>query len=364
MKYTTSLFIAAHLLYGCGLISKNNSSPSTKEEWNDENAPAQLKSRYEVELAKLPLSAELTRKPWTDSYWPTYLGGIAHRWNDPDTADSFSYPLESKRENVVQLSKAALKAMSPAEKYDLLMGRLDYPLVNEERSRTNADAPKWEGLCHGWAPASLAFDEPHPVNARSKLGIDIPFGSSDIKALLTFAQQMSHQARTLGERCNFDLSTDPAHKDDPACRDTNAGSFHIVIANQIGLLQEGFVADVTRDLQVWNQPIYGFKSRLMSESDQVYAHAAPGTVKIATIQTEMLYLAELGAAWDPKPFDAFPSQGRTLEFQYNLELNDRGEIIGGEWLTKERPDFLWIQPRAEFSGYFKPLTELYKRSTR
>jgi Transglutaminase elicitor len=38
---------------------------------------------------------------------------------------------------------------------------------------------------------------------------------------------------------------------------------------------------------------------------------------------------------------------------YDLELNNKGQIVGGEWYTNKHPDFLWLPPadsRAESYG--------------
>ena len=44
-----------------------------------------------------------------------------------------------------------------------------------------------------------------------------------------------------------------------ACADTNAGTFHTVIANMIGIQKIGLVEDRTYDYEVWNQPLRAFK---------------------------------------------------------------------------------------------------------
>lgn len=362
MKYLkSSLMIASLFFHACGVQHRDAGIDvsNLKEAWDANNDPRLLRDRYEVRFASLPLRAELKRKPWTDTYWPSYLGGVANRWNDESGSDSFAYPL-LKREELAAMSLENLKKLSPAEKYDIYVGRTDYPFVNAERSRTNANQPKWYGLCHGWAPASLNFNEPHPIVVESRSGLKIPFGSSDIKALLTYIQQSGRDSRMVGRRCE----SDPSHSNDPACKDINAGSFHVILANQIGIVKAGFVAEIARGSEVWNQPVFGFASTKMGESNQPNRNAAPGTTKIVTIETTMRFIGEIGANWDPRPFDEFPSQESDRKFSYNLELNARGEIIGGEWLTEDRPDFLWTQQRPVFSGYFKAVEGLYQISTK
>ncbi len=38
------------------------------------------------------------------------------------------------------------------------------------------------------------------------------------------------------------------------------------------------------------------------------------------------------------------------ELEYWLDLNSKGEIIGGQWLSYERPDFLWVKKSKGFIG--------------
>jgi hypothetical protein len=327
------------------------------EEWDWYNNPFNLREYYEVRLSSLPITGEVEQKPWSDSYWPSYQGGIADRWNDSSSPDAFTYELHD-RDELVAMTEAQLKKLSPAEKYDILRGSYDYPLVESERSRTSPDDPSWFGLCHGWAPAAINFTEPKPVTVTSVDGIEVPFGSSDIKALLTYAQQDSDDMRFVGQRCN--PGDDP---DSPQCRSVNAGSFHVILANQLGLVGEAFVANIAPRDEVWNQPVFGFKTRVISESASVYPGAAPGTVTIAHVESQMQYISEIGAHWDARPYDRYPNQASSRTYRYKLELNSDGEIIGGEWDDASHPNFLWAQDPPELTGYWQKLAEVYAAAT-
>ncbi len=358
MILTTAL--TAFFMFSCGSSSElTPSDPS--EAWNYQNAPIKLSDEYNAKLADLPLEAQTDIIPWTDSYWPSYKGGLADRWQ---TGESIFEATLNNKNDVQSMSENEIKRLSPAEKYDILIGNYDYPLTRNELGRTNPDQPRWFGLCHGWAPASINFSEPKPVTVTSVDGIVIPFGSSDIKALLTFLQQHNRSAsatRFLGERCNANIKDDPSAADRPECRDTNAGSFHISIANRIGIDHKAFVADVTRDSEVWNQPVFGYNSKVVSESEDIYPKAAEGTVKIVRIKTTMLYTAEIRASWKPVG-NTDNGQVTGAHYEYNLEINKDGEIIGGEWLTESRPDFLWSQTTPEFAGFFENLGDVYEKS--
>lgn len=352
------------LLGSCGIpISDKGRVSETKEEWDISNDPRNLRDEYEVAWLKLPTEAELSKKPWTDSYWPSYQGGLAQRWYGTNAESAFSYPLIS-RDRLSAMSIEERQRLSPAEKYDAFLGRYDFPLVRFERQRTSPDDPTWFGLCHGWAPASLNFTEPKPVVTMGADGIEIPFGSSDIKALLTYAQQDGRRTRFLGNRCEFDLAENSQHADDLECRDANAGSFHIVIANEIGILNQGFIAEVNRGYQVWNHPVFGFQTEALEESESIYEGAAPGTVKVIKVRTVMSYISEISPAWEAMPFADYPQQYASQTLLYHLELNSQGEIIGGAWISANRPDFLWVQEAPHLNGYFSELARIYQASIR
>lgn len=351
---------AALLVSACG-ASTQPTGADLQEAWKPHDAPIQLDSSFIRSFELLPTEGKLEKTPWADSYWPSYEGGISARW----LADE---PLPFKYETLsLEALKAAsaeeIKALSPAEKFDILNGNYSYPLVASEWRRTSPDDETWEGLCHGWAPAAALFEEPKPVELTNADGITIPFGSSDVKALLTYYQGQASRAPTqfLGMRCNVkldDLLSGRANMDD--CKGVNPGAFHIVLANQIALKQQSFMADVTRDFEVWNHPISGYTAVITPKAD-IGPMAAPGTVKEVFVTTRMDYSVELQPRWQP-------NKGReatfthTRVYEYTLEIDANGEIIGGEWIGTDRPDFLWNQQTAPFTGQFKKLEDLYKAS--
>lgn len=358
------LLSGSSLLSSCG--SPTRESGAVKEAWNPANDPLNLAGDFTRNLAALPNRGDVAQKPWTDSYWPSYQGGLANRWNDPTHPDAFSMHVYTPAE-IAQLTSDEIARLSPAEKYDLYVGNNAWTLTYYHRQVNHADDPQWFGFCHGWAPAAMNFKEPKPVTLTNPQGIQIPFGSSDVKALLTFAQQYKRSpgdTHFLGQRCNADLQAHPENANAPECRDTNAGAFHVVLTNMLGIKKQAFVADVTRDLQVWNQPVFGFTTQIINQSSNIYAGAAPGTRSIVGVKTQMSYISEFGPRWSATPFDAFPAQVGTANYEYTLELNAAGEIIGGAWQTEVRPDFLWVQTAPSFTTglYLDKLKTIYDSS--
>lgn len=366
-----------------------------KRRWDRRNAPEQMgydyiqnKYDYIVNFNELAVSGSLEQMPWSGDYWPTYMGGITKRWFDHGSSgvDKYGYPLLDDK---TDFSQENLKLLSPAEKYDIFLGRYDFPLTQYERARTNImktipesdeydpdfDIPTWEGLCHAWAPATVLYDAPNPVEVEGANGVVVPFGASDVKALLTYFLHYDKGAKVnfLGGRCNLDfgkLRADlhagkisqeeyDAYLDEGDCEDTNAGAFHIVLVNQIERKKVGFIADVTRDLEVWNQAVSAFEVEVLAERSGASEKAAPGTVREIEVQTRMYYTVEVSPSWA----GGIPNHSLTYkDYRYVLELDKDDNIIGGEWVSFDRPDFLWKQSRPEFNGFFEPLEKIYNAS--
>jgi hypothetical protein len=349
----------AIMVSGCGIGSFESAKSWLQERWSASNDPLLLNGSYVRNFSQLPINGELRKAPWADTYWATRDGGVAYRWQTSETP--FEYKLHTKEE-IIAMSANEIGMLSPAEKYDIYNGKFNFPTVISERDRTSPNALGWEGLCHGWAAAAYLFLEPKPVVVTSPTGIKIPFGSSDIKALLIHyvALRSPGPVHFLGVRCNIDLGANP-DSIPASCRDVNAGSFHIVLTNQMGILRQSFVADVRRDQQVWNQPIFGFESKVESEKNGASEGAAAGTVKEVTIRTAMHYVNEISASWsDTGSF--WNDTISTETYEYRVELNAQGEIIGGEWLSYNRPDFLWIMEKVNFSAQHAGLKNIYETS--
>ena len=390
-----------HFLVVLLLLSSSISYASIdKELWDRSNHPRLVSYdhngkpiRFEIKFNNLPLQGVLPTIPWSGDYWPTYKGGISYRWNDYSSDDwneyqRFGYDYVSK-ESLLAMSQDELAALSPAEKYDIYLGNYDFPLVKYERKRTQIlrtvpglpdydsdfEIPTWEGLCHGWAPATLLYGNPKSMVAESVDGIKIPFGSSDIKALLTYNFHYNNAPKTyfLGQRCNLNFSQlqDRLYRGEitqrqydmeielSECRDVNAGSFHVVLANQISILKQGLIADVTRDFEVWNQPVYAYEYDILSQSGPSEHQQGYGVHKVYKVAASMKYIVEVGHSWS---VDINHGGLATRYYDYYVEVDNRGQIIGGEWISEDRPDFLWKKLNPGFKKYFKGLEKIYNQS--
>lgn len=329
------------------------------------------------------------RLGWSETYWPSNVGGVAYRWNHPNP-QPFKYKLHT-RDELMRLSETEMGQLSPAELYDISNNDYNYTLTRKAFSLYSSRDLWWEGICHGWAQAAINFPEPEPVTLTNQAGIKVPFGSSDVKALLAMHEAYNYKGEVFafaGRRCKVNGKVEgegddrdrPEHRAFPAaelanspdCKDVNPGAFHVIISNMLGILGKGFVADIDRFNDVWNQPITSYKSTIVGEEAVEPGMRAAGVARRVRIKMAMtygeelkFYTPELAAAGNlnfvsKKPVTLTPHQKfLTRNYEYILEINAAGNVVGGTWITSTRPDFMWMYGRSKtFKNGPAPLAHL------
>ena len=370
---------------------------SSAEKWNPTNSPSIFATTLEYKLASLPKEGMAEHVPWPDTYWPTYEDSINARWQ------------------VLYDSKALSKdTLSPAEKYDLAFnswtadaaflklkpysesncadkswdksyydklgpaakwvsqnkGNLDAHdgVDNDKDGKTDEcddrdGVESWWGLCHAWVPAALLEDEPlKPVVENG-----VTFEVSDLKALLIAIHDPT-QAVMVGGRCNLkevkrDEKTGRILAEE--CRDVNAGTYHVIMANYLGKMKRGIAEDRTWDYQVWNQPVRAWRVESMKEITVAEANKllkqpatsakypfATGVKTLFEVRATTDYITESEASTKPHADDV-DDFTRSDNYHYVLEVDKNGKIIGGEWLDDSQsshPDFLWLPSVAQGSN--------------
>lgn len=322
--------------------------------WSPGSDP-RIMSATETNFHKLPLSADISAGDylWAADYWPHRKGLINRRWNTPNQP---GFDLVSPtKEQVKTMTIEELATLAPSEKFDLLNGNYHYPLKAEVSGRASYKDPLWWGVCNGWSPASINHREPLPKILTNPDGINIPFGSSDIKAMLSYYYAYHHKVSTtnqMGRRCMTGVG--------PGCsNDLNPGAFHIVLTNKLGLEKTSFVADVEGGRQVWNHAVTKYVSTIVNDNMSAGVTSARGTVRRIQVKTVMTFVLKI------KENSWYPTNGtedhvdEVRNYEYTLELDAQGKIIGGEWISKARPDFLWNMETAQsFNHPYSRISEL------
>ncbi len=325
----------------------------------------------QMKLAGLE-QAQVHAQPWSGWYWPLIDGGLAYRYADP------AFPSGTPWANVSKyllstLGNGGVANLSPAEKYDLLLGDGNFTLTRSmiktaEDHQTNGIVEGWMGYCTGWANAAMMM--PRPVHSVITTAVDgitqIEFRPSDIKALgvLLWANG-AWPARVVGTLCQSNpLRRNPTtgRELDAECRDTNPATFHLSMTNQIGVSGRSFIIDSDPGYQVWNQPVSSYS----------YTYFNPATGKPGPLETARIALRDfindplkdfrdpakkylvgvethLTFVYETRPTVNSTDAPETDEkrvpiYNYDLELDETGRIIGGEWHTRLHPDLIWVAP--------------------
>ena len=327
---------------------------SQAKPWNQINDPARFDTKYDYHLNAFETKGSLPadKTPWSETYWPADKGGINYRWN-AKIPTGFKYKSPTMAQ-AMAMTRAQLAELAPSEKYDLAMGHYNYPVRADAGDGAKRSLPYWQGICDGWTMASLQFPEPLPTDIKNPDGIMIPFGSSDVKGLLSYYMRFEADVEIteVGENCASKIDELLGTE---ACKDMNPGAMHVILTNQIGGKKEGFAAEVDPGHEVWNQPVFGYEFEILGSAKSKFSKNA------VRAKMKMIYADELPkSSWEPVIGTPNFQRGEK-DYEYILELDADGKITGGEWISKDHPDLFWkANSQPEIKGTFSGLNQIYK----
>lgn len=236
--------------------------------------------------------------PWSGYWWSRKSGFLVLGWKDHKP--------------------------SPFEKYDSYVTtrtgknpgawQWEYDVRNQHY---NPKAEKWEGHCNGWAAASILAPEPRINRWRN----NIWFSVGDQKGILS-EQYMNAYCLFFGKRYWGN------HGDD--INDIYPHEFHRILLEYIGNKKMPIVCDTSCNEEVWNFPAFKFESSW---------NTGWFNDKVLKVRTRVYYVDD-----DVHP-DYVGTKWFSVDYTYNLFLDDVGNIVGGEWTGESKrnhPDFVWI----------------------
>lgn len=381
-----------------------------------------------------PLYQGMVGNTYQDKDYRTYIRtpGVFLSWEK--NMRDFKKRAQEVYPRIYDLSEKELAKLAPSEKYDLLLGDTSFDLTKriwnyaetwgyEKRfgflsaidlppgykvAGTNEGIQSWEGICHGWSVAAGHSPRPEKtVYVTLPNGKRMPFYPNDMKALLSLMWASSTiQSNVIfeGGRCNMKkpvkdkygryIDTEKDRDDSsisPRCADVHPGVFHLAMVNVLGIEGRSFVVDKTAEAAVANQPVSGYefsyfnpktgrhgsleKSLITREkygkNDPFASSRNPDSTYIIGVQVKLKY-----TDWE-NPLKKVTNTAKDdkikdFKFNYDLELDSSGKIVGGQWrvekdgselteetksLTTHQPDFFWVVPR-DWKNYFQKLPNL------
>lgn len=367
----------------CACVKKNNLETKAP---NIAEARAQGKIYHDLwdrkfirKLSELPTKGQTDDIPYSGHWYPEKTGGTApHNWNGE----------------------------SPLHKYDRAFhGQQGLAVKWEQTYHAGSNREDWAGHCNGFSGAAQRHREPQ--KAVTKNGVT--FQPQDIKALLAEIHIHRNVKFLGGRRCENvivantvytgyygnQMRSCPAgysmvelrdgHTSYPKCvankrnrgistvidecEDVNAGTFHLIISNWIGKRRQTIIFDKEAFNQVWNYPLYGYKSRIEQLSkQQAIKRINPGLQSniypFNPQATKFYYVKTTLSYTDVHNNGEFVNKHNpaSLVLEYVLEIDAFGDIIGGEWLGTSRnfhPDFLWISLEPKKSVTLEQLQRWY-----
>jgi hypothetical protein len=336
--------------------------------------------------------AALPKSPWSGDYWPIAKGILGARIADQiyrglaNWPERFNYITAHPLASILnQNDPAALRAVSPSEKYDLLIGDGTQGFTRQmwREGKLYYDefgkVEEWMGICHGWAPASFmeerplhafdvpvepAGDGPGVFSGERDASRTLHFYPYEIKGLLSYAWAYnSYPVRSLGARCNKknpDVD-ESGHIKDPECFDLSPSDWHVTVVNSLGVFKRSIIMDATYDYEVWNQPVFSYSyeyfnpqtgktygnwekaavDRATFADDRFAKYRSPRTKSVIGIVMRVGYAIETQARVLEHETEHM-DEVRWVEYAYDLELDEGHRIIGGEWYQLVHPDFVWV----------------------
>jgi hypothetical protein len=233
---------------------------------------------------------------------------------------------------------------SPIAKYDAAFRRdtaaENWEKVNHGKNAAGTFKPgSWWGHCHGIAASTILHKE--PLHGFVLNGVH--FSAQDVKALLGEVNFVNH-GKMAGTRCE---EPNPAFDENgvmakPECRDLNPATLHLVVGNYVGRLGRTPIIDLYPDQRVWSAVVRAFRThentitraeaKTLIGFDPGYSDRVVSLVKVSL---------DLTTVW---------KGDRYRSYDYVLELDASGSIIGGEWYGKSKsdhPDFIWYPSTGE-----------------
>jgi Transglutaminase elicitor len=265
------------------------------EAWGSADNPALFNSSLDYTLAGLPLTGAATNTPWAGNYWPVYEDSINHKWAGPTSeASSTKYGRafgvtgveDAVSRNHGIDSQSTRTACTTDAQCNAQIGE---SCAKREGQANGRCIPTWWGICHAWTPAAILL--PEPKHAVTFNGVD--FKVQDIKSLLTLVHDRT-ETKFVSLRCEDDAAGTPGinydHYGRPTgtssdCKDTNPGTYHVLLTNYLGKQGASFAEDRTFDDEVWNQPLRGYRVTAQAEVSALEANKLIGVTATGGVTT-------------------------------------------------------------------------------
>jgi hypothetical protein len=355
---------------------------------HDVDDPQPLSPGVRIETNLRSIDASSKRKvpnryaPWSDVGWKANHGLVAERYNDPNYEqlggwnEMSQYLSDNSAARILRYDPWSrdqwIRSLSPAEKYDLVLGIASDGLASHiagflnETLGSDPEFPSWWGLCEGSAPASVFYPEPTKavVLHSEAYNLDVPFYAPDIKGLAT---QLWSRFNTNLDMPEAGTQCKKENEENGMCFDDNPATFHAAVHHFLDTnVSAGYlIADWDPTPVVWNFPFVAYSEsyyRVDKGSDKKVDTLAAAAVPVSDWSadprrskrspgTAYLVGVKMDVSYGVNQTQRAPNEGslkrkiNTRTLIYELELDPNYNLLGGEWVAGTHPDLLWSVPK-------------------
>lgn len=275
--------------------------------------------------------------PYADYLWPLSRGGIASldRVHMYSLREWVNLP-SGERTQVITKS-------SPSIKYDLWKSDYQYNLFKSIRYEAQT-VTSIRNQSIGSSFASLWLREPIPKTVKNADGIEVSFGSSDVKALIGYFVQKKVLSGSLDSKMKV-VGDFFSSKNDASLSAIPSSEFHLTLGNH---------ALKPMVLRITDGKTSLYKALFRYQVD--YRYWAEGKYKV---KADLEVGKERAPSWEPYGFFSWANE--TLKLEYLLQVNSKNEVIHGDWLGRFKVQGLAILEPAtireiapEVEGVYEP----------
>ncbi|CAH0481142.1 unnamed protein product [Peronospora belbahrii] len=319
----------------------------------------------ETDITKLPTKCKHSPSPWPGSFWPTFCDSLNHKYSKKSEspaakyAKAFGYDIKAFMDKI-----SALKGVDSMKHREKCTKTAECKALNNTSvcakrlgMKQGYCVPKWFGICHAWAPASILEAEPECAVEHN----GVSFEPYDIKALLTLAYDgvklptIFTGTRFAGKDTAPNSTDQYGRFTDYRRRDISPGFFHIAITNIMCRFNSTFIIDIAAGNEVWNQPVHSYEILRLSwmtpkavakkyfKCDKYPFNDA--ATKIAVVTTRLRWVKEAGVNGPLVSTGIVEKYTASADYDYILETDETYHVLGGEWIAgsmKNHPDFMWF----------------------
>lgn len=265
----------------------------------------------------------------------------------------FSGPLNYAK--LANRSRLELKKLPPLMRFDIWKGSKDFPTWSGARSSKGVEVSEMDIL----AAVALVPGKFESIDSLGPSGITVPFFSTDLAALLAWLHyQQGHLPKPIAGRCESGFYTSRFALDQSLA---GGKISRILYGEELEKVRKSFDCQGLMEAALFHQVIVFYvgeqkKSLLMERDGKNYIIHG---YELSMVKEKSGYTM---AQMKLKVL-SYRGEGE-FSYKYRMDLNSKGAIEQGVWVSGEAPAVIWKPDEAAPEGVFNDVMALVKEASK